>query len=152
MKGAGFTKFSNSVLQALPHVRACAGIKDTVLAIIRLTWGWQAKERVLSYDDICLMTGYTRAHQYRYVRGALKLNLISRYLIGTEKPRYCYSPNGEPHSWKASWRIRPQDFTRLLTRLMSPKQETRLSPKQETRLSPKQETDILGIIIDTPIR
>lgn len=152
MRGAGYTKFSNSILQALPHVRACAGVKDTYLAILRLTVGWQVKERVLGYSDICILTGYSRARQYRYVKRALELGMISRYLIGTDKPQYCYSVVLDPHEWTVSWRIKPKDFSRLLTRLLSTNRETKVSTNRETLVSTNRETDILGIIIDTPIR
>jgi len=152
MNGAGYTKLSNSVLQALSHIRVSPGVMQTYLAIVRLTSGWQKKEKVLSYDHITLLTGYSRGHQYNYIKRALELGMITRYQIGTDKPRYCYMPVLDPHKWKVSWRIKPRDFSRLLTKLMSPIQGTYLSPKRGTLLSLKQGTDILGIIIDTPIR
>ena len=152
MRGAGYTKFANSILQALPHIRACAGVKDTYLAILRLTVGWQVKERVLGYTDICILTGYSRGMQYNYVKQALKLNMITRYLIGTDVPRYCYAPVLDPHEWKVSWRITPKDYSRLLTRLVYRTHRTQVSRKHGTPLSRIHGTDILGIIIDTPIQ
>lgn len=152
MKGVGYTKFSNSILQALPHIRASAGVKDTYLAILRLTVGWQVKERVLGYADICMLTGYSRGTQYNHIKRALGLGMITRYQIGTDVPRYCYAPVLDPHDWKVSWRITPRDYSRLLTRLVSYQSRTQVSLGLRTPLSLQDRTDVLGIIIDTPIR
>lgn len=152
MKGAGYTKFSNAVLQALPHISVCGGVKDVFLIIVRLTCGWQRREQVISYNDLCLLTGHHHRNLCRYVKKALEVNMITRYLIGTEKPRYCYSANLDPHTWKVPWRIKPRDFSRLLTKLMSVNRLTKGSVNRLTNGSVNRLTDVLGIIIDTPIR
>ena len=148
----GYTKVSNSILQALSHVSVPAGVKDIYLLLLRLTSGWQRREKVISYNDLSLLTGYHHWNISRYVKRALDAGMLSRYKIGTTLPRYCYAPVLDPHKWKVPWRIKPRDFSTLLTKLASAGRLTERSAGRLTHLSANRLTDLLGIIIDTPIK
>jgi len=153
----GYTRLPNSLLQVLCFVTLKPAVLKTFLSIYRLTLGWGIPERVLSYNNIGLMTGLRKADQYRAVKEALKLGIIKRYDIRaesevkTEKPRYCYSAVPDAREWKVEVKNRPWHFVRLWKKV-SVIHQTYESVKQQTGKSVKQQTTTIDLLIDNQIK
>jgi len=108
MREVGYTKIENYFLHGLARAKIKSTVLQTVLAIFRATIGYHLTERVLSYEQITRWTGFDRRGQIRYVQGALKKNLISRYQLNTNK--FVYEVNLDPLTWKVPLRLPERHF------------------------------------------
>jgi len=155
MEGMTYTKVENYLIHALCRVRVSPGVLQTVLAICRLTIGFHLESRHLRYEQITRITGFSRQHQFHYVKQALKFNMIERFNARSEldlgkKPQYVYSLNLDPLTWNVPMRFPDRHFNpQSLKQRCSP---SRLQDVAQTGYKDVAQTGykILGKLLKNP--
>jgi len=161
-----YTKVENYLIHAFCRVNGTEkrkkarqgmnlGILQTILAIYRLTVGFHITERNLTIEQITRLTGFTRKRQGKYLKQALKLNMITRYDSRGEceinkKPRYIYSLNFDPLSWYVNIRFPGRHFAVKSKKKDVPIKGDKMSPLKGTKDVPIKGDNILAKLLKDP--
>lgn len=155
MEGMTYTKVENYLIHALCRVRISPSILQTVLAICRLTIGFHLESRHLTYEQITRITGFFRHHQFRYVKQALKFNMIIRFNARSEldlgkKPQYVYSLNLDPLTWNVPMRFPDRHFNPQSLKQDVTHAGNKMLPKQVTKDVTQVGNKILENLLKNP--
>lgn len=131
------------------------GILQTILAVCRLTIGFHIPERRLTIEQITRITGFTRQRQCKYLKQALKLNMISRYDSRGEseihkKSRYVYLVNLDPLTWLVAIRFPARHFGVETEKKDVPTKGYKMYPLKGTKDVPTKGYNILQKLLKDP--
>jgi len=82
----GFTRLANELLEALARTRLAGQEYQTLLAIVRKTYGFGKKSDEISYGQLSQMTGINRPRLVSLIQSLKEKNFISVTNNGNRKP------------------------------------------------------------------
>lgn len=74
----GFTRIANEIMEALMRTNLSAYQGRVLMAIVRLTYGWQKKEDSITNKRIVELTGLNKAHASRTVSELVARNMVTK--------------------------------------------------------------------------
>jgi len=124
----GYTRFANTLIEALMAFRVPGQELRIVLAVARKTYGWQKTTDTISYGQLSSMTDIPRARVIEHVKSLVSKKILGSHNNGTRQPLTLWI-NKDFEQWQSS----PKKET-------SPKHETKPSPNNGDRTSPNNGT------------
>ena len=128
----GYTRIANEILEALCEINLSGREFRAVLALIRLTYGWQKKEDQISYSQFAELTGIARNHVQEIFKGLAARKIVVK--IKAAKKGVPENGNSEPLIWRFQ-----KDYTRWRKRKGGVPKTGNSSRKQEQKCSRKRE-------------
>lgn len=111
----GYTRIANELLDVIVAYKTTAIEKDLILAIIRLTYGFNSKEAVISLSTLAEMTQYDRSNISRALTQLIGKNVIE--VTSVERLGKKVKLNKNYLEWKTTGR---QPITQPVKRLPDP--------------------------------
>lgn len=126
----GYTRIANELLEALCKANLSPYEWKVLLAVVRLTYGWNKKEKIVSLSQISILTGIRPHHVWRSLRKLKEKELIIMISQGRgRKTRLALQKDYE------RWKLRSKE---LLPKQVIPKQVIPTITQIGNKLLPKQ--------------
>jgi len=77
-KENGYTAISNEIMDALCRTRVAGEQRQVFDCILRKTYGWNKKEDRISLSQFMDMTGISKSHIIRAIKGLIDKNMIAK--------------------------------------------------------------------------